>query len=115
MYVLKNTTAKINVLDQCGCHVSGSVPPFYREVYEIVCPNQEQVDRDLFVELLVRSNLPKSVIMQVSHIICKTKQILYYMFLVALLFIVWYICALVNQVQVGVSTNKCVISLIMWP
>ncbi|XP_076460047.1 sorting nexin-8-like [Babylonia areolata] len=43
----------------------GSVPPFYREVYDIVCPNQEQVDRDLFVQLLVRSSLPKTVIMQI--------------------------------------------------
>ncbi|PVD39364.1 hypothetical protein C0Q70_01994 [Pomacea canaliculata] len=43
----------------------GSVPPFYREVYNIVCPNQEQVDRDLFLQLLVRSSLPKPVIMQI--------------------------------------------------
>ncbi|KAK7112126.1 sorting nexin-8-like isoform X2 [Littorina saxatilis] len=43
----------------------GSVPPFYREVYDIVCPNQEQVDRDLFVQILVRSSLPKPVIMQI--------------------------------------------------
>ncbi|RUS75487.1 hypothetical protein EGW08_016755 [Elysia chlorotica] len=43
----------------------GSIPPFYREVYDIVCPNQEQVERDLFVQLLVKSSLPKHVIMQI--------------------------------------------------
>ncbi|KAL5019326.1 hypothetical protein ScPMuIL_005048 [Solemya velum] len=43
----------------------GSVPPFYREVYEIVCPNQEQVDQDLFVQLLVKSSLPKPKVIQI--------------------------------------------------
>ncbi|KAL8593278.1 hypothetical protein ACOMHN_009931 [Nucella lapillus] len=44
---------------------SGSVPAFYREIYDIVCPHQERVDRDLFVQLLVRSSLPKAVILQI--------------------------------------------------
>ncbi|XP_067671895.1 sorting nexin-8-like [Haliotis asinina] len=45
--------------------VSGSVPPLYREVYEIVCPNQEHVDRELFVQMMVKSSLPKQTIMQI--------------------------------------------------
>ncbi|KAH9491365.1 sorting nexin [Bulinus truncatus] len=49
--------------------VFGSIPPFYREVYDIVCPNQEQVDRDLFVQLLVKSSLPKNVIMQIWDLV----------------------------------------------
>ena len=56
------------------CLFSGSVPAFYREVYDIVCPNQEQVDRDLFVQLLVRSSLPKSTAMQVN----KQKNMFYF-------------------------------------
>ncbi|XP_059174908.1 sorting nexin-8-like [Physella acuta] len=47
----------------------GSIPPFYREVYEIVCPNQEQVDRDLFVQLLVKSSLPKQTILQIWDLV----------------------------------------------
>ncbi|KAH3872962.1 hypothetical protein DPMN_036186 [Dreissena polymorpha] len=43
----------------------GSVPPFYREIYEIVCPNQEQVDQDMFVAILVKSSLPRSTIIQI--------------------------------------------------
>ncbi|XP_033106676.1 sorting nexin-8-like [Anneissia japonica] len=45
---------------------SGSVPPFYREVYDIVCPNQEaKVDRDVFVKILMKSNLPKTTLSQI--------------------------------------------------
>lgn len=43
----------------------GSVPPFYREVYEILCPNQEQVDEDLLVNLLLKSSLPRATITQI--------------------------------------------------
>ncbi|XP_052762656.1 sorting nexin-8-like [Mya arenaria] len=43
----------------------GSVPPFYREVYDIVCPNQEHVDQDLFLEILVKSSLPKATMLQI--------------------------------------------------
>ncbi|CAL1529392.1 unnamed protein product [Lymnaea stagnalis] len=49
--------------------VFGSIPPFYREVYDIVSPNQEQVDRDLFVQLLVKSSLPKQTIMQIWDLV----------------------------------------------
>ncbi|XP_060594865.1 sorting nexin-8-like [Ruditapes philippinarum] len=43
----------------------GSVPPFYREVYDIVCPNQEHVDQDMFVQILVQSSLPRTTVMQI--------------------------------------------------
>ncbi|KAK6170518.1 hypothetical protein SNE40_018894 [Patella caerulea] len=49
--------------------VFGSIPPFYREVYDIVCPNQEHVDRELFVQLLVKSSLPKTTIMQIWELV----------------------------------------------
>ena len=48
--------------------ISGSVPPFYREVYDIICPNQEHVDHDMFVKLLVKSSLPKATLTQVRLI-----------------------------------------------
>ncbi|XP_013391524.1 sorting nexin-8-like isoform X2 [Lingula anatina] len=47
----------------------GSVPPFYREIYDIVCPNQEQVDRDMFINLLVKSSLPKQTLMQIWDLV----------------------------------------------
>ncbi|KAK3754436.1 hypothetical protein QZH41_009222, partial [Actinostola sp. cb2023] len=49
-------------LTWCACFSSqGSVPPFYREVYQIVCPNQEnRIEREMFVKILVKSSLPKT-------------------------------------------------------
>lgn len=45
---------------------SGTVPPFYREMYDILCPNQESfVDQDMFIKLLVKSSLPKQTLSQV--------------------------------------------------
>ena len=47
---------------------AGSVPAFYREVYNIVCPNAEDhVDHDMFVNLLVKSSLPKHTLTQVNR------------------------------------------------
>ena len=43
----------------------GSVPSFYREVYDIVCPNQEQIDHDMFLKLLVKTSLPSATLSQV--------------------------------------------------
>ncbi|KAK3580705.1 hypothetical protein CHS0354_005709 [Potamilus streckersoni] len=51
----------------------GSVPPFYREVYEIVCPNQEHVDQDMFLQLLVQSSLPRQTAIQIWEAV-DTKQ-----------------------------------------
>ena len=48
---------------------SGSIPTLYREIYEIVCPNQEHVDHDMFIKILVKSSLPKQTLSQVSHLI----------------------------------------------
>lgn len=46
---------------------AGSVPAFYREIYQIVCPNQEErIDRDMFVKILVKSSLPKQSLSQVG-------------------------------------------------
>lgn len=44
----------------------GSVPAFYREVYQIVCPNQEEkIERDMFVKILMKSSLPKQSLSQI--------------------------------------------------
>ena len=43
----------------------GSVPALYREVYDILSPNQEHVDHEMFIKLLVKSSLPKSTLSQV--------------------------------------------------
>ncbi|RMX44458.1 hypothetical protein pdam_00010065 [Pocillopora damicornis] len=44
----------------------GSVPSFYREVYQIVCPNQEErIERDMFVKILMKSSLPKQSLSQI--------------------------------------------------
>ncbi|KAL9956859.1 hypothetical protein ACROYT_G038406 [Oculina patagonica] len=44
----------------------GSVPSFYREVYQIVCPNQEEkIERDMFVKILMKSSLPKQSLTQI--------------------------------------------------
>lgn len=44
----------------------GAVPPFYREVYEILCPNQEPVLRETFVKFLAKSGLSSGVLTQVG-------------------------------------------------
>lgn len=48
---------------------SGSVPPYYREVYDIVCPEQDRIDRDLFVKILIKSSLPKQALSTVSSFV----------------------------------------------
>ena len=53
--------------------LKGSVPAYYREVYEILCPHNEQVDKDLFIQLLLKSSLPRPTISQVNaffHDLC---------------------------------------------
>lgn len=52
----------------CLDESAGSVPAFYREVYQIVCPNQEEkIERDMFVKILVKSSLPKQSLSQVCY------------------------------------------------
>ncbi|KAK3089854.1 hypothetical protein FSP39_007091 [Pinctada imbricata] len=43
----------------------GAVPPLYREVYDIVSPQQEHIDQDLFVHLLLKTSLPRTTISQI--------------------------------------------------
>ncbi|CAH1794267.1 unnamed protein product, partial [Owenia fusiformis] len=45
--------------------IGGSVPPLYREVYEIVSPNQENVDHETFVKILKKSGLPQATLAQI--------------------------------------------------
>lgn len=48
----------------------GTVPPFYREMYDIVCPNQENVvDQDMFIKLLMKSSLPKQILSQIWDLV----------------------------------------------
>lgn len=51
----------------------GSVPAYYREVYEILCPHNEQVDKDLFIQLLLKSSLPRPTISQIWDMV-ESKQ-----------------------------------------
>lgn len=38
--------------------ISDSIPTFYREVYQLLCPTQElKIDKDIFVKLLAKSSL----------------------------------------------------------
>ena len=52
------------------------MPAYYREVYDIVCPNPRdgKVDQDMFVKILVKSSLPKQTLSSVSfvarHLFC---------------------------------------------
>lgn len=54
---------------------TGAVPPYYREVYDIVCPNQEsKIDRDVIVKILTKSSLPKQTLSEVlSELECLLK------------------------------------------
>ncbi|XP_071814459.1 sorting nexin-8-like isoform X2 [Apostichopus japonicus] len=53
---------------------SGAVPPYYREVYDIVCPNQEsRIDRDVIVKILTKSSLPKQTLSEIWNAV-DTKQ-----------------------------------------
>ncbi|KAJ8036787.1 Sorting nexin-8 [Holothuria leucospilota] len=53
---------------------AGSVPPYYREVYDIVCPNQEsKIDRDVIVKILMKSSLPKQTLSEIWNAV-DTKQ-----------------------------------------
>ncbi|XP_033885966.1 sorting nexin-8-like [Acipenser ruthenus] len=51
----------------------GSVPPFYREVYEAICCKQEdRVQTDVFQRLLSKTDLPVAVQNQIAkHVDCK--------------------------------------------
>ncbi|XP_029649490.1 sorting nexin-8 [Octopus sinensis] len=44
---------------------AGSVPPLYREIYDIIAPSQERVDRELFLSIFAKSNLPNETITQI--------------------------------------------------
>ncbi|KAF8789697.1 sorting nexin-8-like isoform X1 [Argiope bruennichi] len=48
----------------------GNAPPYYRDMYDIVCPNQENiVDHDMFIKLLVKSSLPKQTLSQIWDLV----------------------------------------------
>ena len=52
----------------CYVYSIGSIPSFYREVYHIACPNQEEkIDRDMFIKILVKSSLPKQTLSVVRN------------------------------------------------
>lgn len=54
------------ILSAIFLYFKGTVPAFYREMYDILCPNQESfVDQDMFIKLLVKSSLPKATLSQV--------------------------------------------------
>lgn len=59
-------TVTSTTADMFSDSFAGSVPAYYREVYEILCPHNEQVDKDLFIQLLLKSSLPRPTISQVN-------------------------------------------------
>jgi hypothetical protein len=46
--------------------ISGSVPPYYREVFNIISPSSSNVSKELFTKLLVKSGLPSQTLSLVS-------------------------------------------------
>uniref|UniRef100_T1JGV2 PX domain-containing protein n=1 Tax=Strigamia maritima TaxID=126957 RepID=T1JGV2_STRMM len=50
----------------------GSVPQFYNEIYNIICPtSKQQVDRDIFVKLLIKSSLPSHTLIAIWDLVDK--------------------------------------------
>ncbi|XP_013789133.1 sorting nexin-8-like isoform X2 [Limulus polyphemus] len=49
---------------------SGSVPHFYRDIYDILCPDQQtQLDQDMFIKLLMKSSLPKETLTRIWELV----------------------------------------------
>jgi hypothetical protein len=46
--------------------ISGSVPPYYREIFNIISPSSSNVSKELFTKLLVKSGLPSQTLSSVS-------------------------------------------------
>ncbi|XP_076373078.1 sorting nexin-8-like [Tachypleus tridentatus] len=47
----------------------GSVPPMYRQIYDILCPGSEtRIDQEIFIKLLVKSSLPIQTLTQIWEI-----------------------------------------------
>jgi hypothetical protein len=46
--------------------VSGSVPPYYREVFNIISTSSSNVSKEIFTKLLVKSGLPSQTLSLVS-------------------------------------------------
>ncbi|XP_069684985.1 sorting nexin-8-like [Periplaneta americana] len=51
----------------------GSVPPYYREVYNIISPTSSNVNKELFTKLLVKSGLPSQTLSLIWELV-DTKQ-----------------------------------------
>lgn len=61
---------------------AGSVPPLYREIYDIISPSQERVDKELFLSIFAKSNLPNETITQVTNIYLSTPHSVISLFVV---------------------------------
>ncbi|XP_039253773.2 sorting nexin-8-like [Styela clava] len=63
--------------------LSGSVPPYYRDVYDTLCPGQnDKITREVLTQVLLKSGLEKSTLSQIWDCIgCKdgvvTRSVLY--------------------------------------
>lgn len=59
------------------CAQTGSIPTFYREVYEKICsPTSGNVEREVFKSLLVKSQLNSSYLSQVSRLVSLLHELL---------------------------------------
>ena len=51
------------------CLLTGSVPPFYRDVYDALCPAQNnEIAQSVVAKVLTKSGLEKGVLSQVNFI-----------------------------------------------
>ncbi|XP_067005219.2 sorting nexin-8 [Anabrus simplex] len=53
---------------------AGSVPPLYREVYDICSPTSDSVDKEVFTKLLVKSELPSQTLSSIWELVVEPKQ-----------------------------------------
>ncbi|GAB1607628.1 sorting nexin-8-like [Argonauta hians] len=44
---------------------AGAVPALYREIYDIVCPNQERIEKEVFHHVFSKTNLPIETLNQI--------------------------------------------------
>ena len=50
------------------CCCPGAVPPYYRDVYDALCPeNTELISQNILTKVMMKSGLDKNILSQVSN------------------------------------------------
>ncbi|PSN58321.1 hypothetical protein C0J52_00167 [Blattella germanica] len=65
--------AQLSTTNYDGSYFAGSVPPYYREVYDIISPTSSTISKDLLTKLLVKSGLPAQTLSSIWELV-DTKQ-----------------------------------------